>query len=352
MRIRYYDYLKTIAMFLVLSFHQVWIKGNIAASISMSFVPMAVPLFFMVHGALVFPRETTPKKQINRFLKVLLQLYVWNTVYLVLSVLTGLTAPAEITKDFLFQYYFCKIDSSGITSGHLWFIYALLVLYALYPVLETCKKHNEHVFRYIMIACFFLSFIREEVLVYGDYFCRMVFGKPLVTEWLWSRVGPYFNAVFYFIFGYYLSQWAANLRTQKKKSRITILLSLIGILLGLGMLLVERYVVFGSFKYNWNPLPDQYEKLGTLVMCTSTFLLFSQLDLEKAWTYPVAKAVSFHSLDIFYIHVIFARLARVYLYHWTLEGVWQNYLRALIILILSLGCGWLLRRIPLVKKFM
>ena len=66
MRVRYYDYLKTIAMFLVLSFHQVWIKGNTPASVSMSFVPMAVPLFFMVHGALVFPKETTVKKPANR----------------------------------------------------------------------------------------------------------------------------------------------------------------------------------------------------------------------------------------------------------------------------------------------
>ena len=352
MRVRYYDYLKALAMFLVLSFHQVWIKGDVPASISMAFVPMAVPLFFMVHGALVFPRETTPKKQVNRFLKVLMQLYVWNTVYLLLSVATGLTEPTEITGEFLFQYYFCKLDSSGITSGHLWFIYALLVLYALYPVLETCKKHNEKVFQYIMIACFFLSFIREEILVYLDFFRRMVFGKPLVTEWLWSRVGPYFNAVFYFIFGYYLSQWAADFRKQGKDRKKVIVLSLLGIILGLGMLLIERYVVFGSFNYNWKPLPDQYEKLGTLVMCTSTFVLFSLLDLEKARSYPIAKAISFHSLDIFYIHVIFARLARVYLYQNHLAGVWQNYLRALIILILSLGCGWLLRRIPLVKKLM
>ena len=352
MRVRYYDYLKTLAMFLVLSFHQVWIRGNVPASIAMAFVPMAVPLFFMVHGALVFPRETTVKKQVNRFLKVLLQLYFWNTVYLILSILTGLTAPSEISKEFLFQYYFCKVDSSGITSGHLWFIYALLVLYALYPVLETCKKHNENVFKYIMIACFFLSFVREEVLVYADYFCRMVFEKPLVTEWLWSRVGPYFNAVFYFIFGYYLSNWCASNQKLKQHKTRTILLCLLGIVSGVVLLLVERYVVFGSFKYNWNPLPDQYEKMGTLLMSFSTFTLFSQLDLEKAKTYPIAKAISFQSLDIFYIHVIYARLARVYLYDWKLSGVWQNYLRALIILVLSYATGWVLRRIPLLKKVM
>ncbi len=352
MRIRYYDWLESLAIFLVLSFHQVWLKGTVASSISMAFVPMAVPLFFMVHGALLFTKEASAAKQTKRFFRVLLQLYFWNTVYLVVSLATGLTDPSEITPGFLFQYYFCKADSSGITSGHLWFIYALLVLYCLYPLLDACKKQNEKVLRYVMICCFVLSFIRDEVLVYGDFLCQKLFGQPLVTEWLLSRVGPYFNAVFWFIAGFYLSRWLRQHPELKQKKKKYIPLALCGIALGIGLLLLERYVIFGSLKYNWKPLPNQYEKLGTLVLAFSTFFLFSLIEFKDGRLYSAAKSISIHSQDIYYIHVIFARLAYVHLYHYQRAGVWQNYLRALIVLILSYLTGQLLRRIPLVKKIM
>lgn len=350
MRIRYYDYLESLAIFIVLSFHQVWIRGNLPASIAMSFVPMAVPLFFMVHGALLFPKDASPEKQKKRFLRVLFQLYAWNTIYLIVSVLTGLTAPSEITPRFLFQYYFCKADSSGITSGHLWFIYALLVLYALYPVLDACKKHNEKVLKYVALVCFVCSFIREEILVYLNYFCQLITGEELLTEWLLSRVGPYFNAVFYFIFGYFLSRWLTEHPKLKENRKKYALFSLLGILIGVALLILERYVVFGSVNYNWKPLPDQYEKIGTLIMAVSTFVLFSLFDFKNERFYAIARTISIHSLDIFYIHVIYARLARVFLYDYKISGVWQNYLRALIILILSYCTGQLLRKIPVVKR--
>ena len=352
MRIRYYDWLESLAIFLVLSFHQVWLKGNVPASISMAFVPMAVPLFFMVHGALLFTKEASPSKQVKRFLRVLLQLYVWNTVYLVVSLLTGLTDISEITPGFLFRYYFCKADSSGVTSGHLWFIYALLVLYCLYPMLDACKKHNENVLKYVMAACFVLSFIREEVLVYSSFLCEKLFGQPLVTEWLLSRVGPYFNAVFWFISGHYLAQWLRSNTKLKEQKKKYIPLALAGIALGVGMLLLERYVVFGTVNYNWKPLPDQYEKLGTLVMTFSTFVLFSLIDFKDGKLYAVARSISIHSQDIFYIHVIFAKLFYFHFYHYTLAGVWMNYARALVVLLLSYLTGQLLRKIPGVKKLM
>lgn len=352
MRIRYYDWLESLAIFLVLSFHQVWLKGNVPASISMAFVPMAVPLFFMVHGALLFTKEASPSKQVKRFLRVLIQLYVWNTIYLVVSMLTGLTDISEITPNFLFRYYFCKADSSGVTSGHLWFIYALLVLYCLYPVLDACKKHNEKVLKYVMLACFVLSFVRDEVLVYSSFLCERLFGHPLVTEWLLSRVGPYFNSVFWFIAGYYLSQWLKahpNLKDQKETYTS---LAIFGIALGVAILLLERYVIFGSINYNWKPLPNQYEKIGTLIMAFSTFLLFSIIDFKDGKLYSLIKSISIHSQDIFYIHVIFAKLFYVHFYTHKIAGVWMNYARALAVLVLSYLVGQILRRIPFVKKLM
>lgn len=346
MRVKYYDLIKTLGIFIVLSFHQVWIRDNVPATVAMSFVPIAVPMFFMVHGALLLSKDTTVEKQKKRFLHVLLQLYVWNTIYLIVSLCTALTSPREVTPRFLFEYYFCKADSSGITSGHLWFVYALLVIYALYPLFDVCRKHNEKVLRYVAVACFVCSFVREEILVYLNYFCQLLTGQELVTEWLLSRVGPYFNAVFYFIFGYYLSRFIQTNSTLKARKKKYMVLSGLGVLAGVTLLILERYVVFGSINYNWKPLPDQYEKIGTFIAAVSLYIFCSFFEFKNERCYRVINCISTHTFDIFYIHVIYARLARVYLYQYEFSGVWHNYLRALIILILSYYTGQVLRKLP------
>ena len=66
----------------------------------------------------------------------------------------------------------------------------------------------------------------------------------------------------------------------------------------------------------------------------------------------MARSSSIHSQDIFYIHVIFAKLFYFHFYHYTLAGVWMNYARALVVLLLSYLTGQLLRKIPGVKKLM
>lgn len=352
MRIRYYDYLESLAIFIVLSFHQVWIRGDLPATISMSFVPMAVPLFFMVHGALILRKEPSTSKQVKRFLKVLCQLYIWNTIYLLVSVATGLTSLSEITPGFLFRFYFCRADCSGITSGHLWFIYALLVLYALYPMLMACKNQNEKILKYVLIVCFFVSFVRQEILVYVNFICQKFFGAVLPDEKEILGHGSYFNPLFFFLYGYFLTEWLKKHPQLKEKRKLYAPLALLGVLVGIALLVLERYVVFGTVNYNWKPLPDQYKKIGTLIAATSCFVLFSLFDFKNDKVYAVAKTISLHSLDIFYIHVIYARLARVYLYSPQLSGVWQNYLRALIILVLSYLTGLILRKIPIVKRLM
>lgn len=348
-------------MFLVLSFHSCWLRGTVGASISMQLMPMAVPLFFMVHGALLMPRDTAPKKQLMRFGKTLMQMFAWLTIYLVISLLTGLVDPQTVGRRMLFSYYFCEGDPGGISVGHLWFIHALLVVYAFYPVLTVCKKEGGKMLRYVLLVCFAASFLREEMRTYADFFCKKIFGTPLETQEIWIQVGPYFNAVFWFLSGYCLTQWLANARLPRK--RTCRILGICGMVLGLSMLMLERYVVFGTLKYNWKPLPQQYEKLGTLVLAFSTFFLFSQLDLndrvstgggrirEKLlhWANAGAQSISNDTMGIFYLHVIFIKYAYLWFYSWERAGVWQNYLRAAVVMALSWAVARVLHRIPGVR---
>ena len=352
MRIRYYDYLETLAMFLVITMHQGWLKGTLACSISMSLAPMAVPLFFMIHGALLLSKDATPKKQANRILRMLLQLVLWNTVYLLTSLAHGLISPSQIGLRFLFRYYIGNVNPSGIPSSHFWFIHALLVIYFLFPLLAACKKQSEKVLRYMMALCFALSFLREALLVYGNFFCQKLLGQPLVTDWLISRISPYCNAVFWFLAGHFFSRWLQShpgLKAHKKKC---ILLAFCVIVLGFGLQLLDRYVAYGTLNYNWKPLPGQYEKPGTLLLALSFFFIFSLIAFKDSRIYRLIRSVSTRTQAIFYIHVIYTKLFFVYFYRSEISGVWMNYARSLAVLILSYLTGLLLSRIPLLKKLL
>lgn len=352
MRIRYYDHLETIAMFLVITMHQGWVPNTIPASASMSLAPMAVPLFFMIHGALLLSKDATPAKQIRRILRVLLQLVFWNTVYLLISLVHGLITPSQLSLGFLFRYYVGNVDPSGIPSGHFWFIHALLVIYFLFPLLDACKKQSEKVLKYVMLLCFVLSFVRAELLVYGNFFCQKLLGKPLVTNWLITRVGPYFNAVFWFIAGFYFSRWLREHPELKEHKKKYIALALCAVVAGLALQLISRYLAFGSFKFSWKPLPEQYEKPGTLILAFSFFFIFSLIDFKESRFYAVVRSISMHSRDIFYIHVIYTKLIYVYFFDSALASIWMNYARSLAALVLSYLTGLLLHQIPLIKKIL
>ena len=66
-RVLYFDALETLSIFLVVSVHSVWLNGSVPASISMSLSPAAVPVFFMVHGALLLRKDFSWKNSAKRY---------------------------------------------------------------------------------------------------------------------------------------------------------------------------------------------------------------------------------------------------------------------------------------------
>lgn len=63
----------------------------------------------------------------------------------------------------------------------------------------------------------------------------------------------------------------------------------------------------------------------------------------------MARTVSNYSLGIFYLHVIFIKYAYLWFYTWERAGVWQNYLRAAVVMALCWAVAWLLHKIPGVR---
>jgi surface polysaccharide O-acyltransferase-like enzyme len=110
------------------SFGRHWHVVNFYDSIAHT----AVPLFFMISGALLLPRANVDVLAFyrRRYAKILVPLVFWSVVYLVIDRGTaGLrpTALLEILK--------------GPTSFHLWFVYTIASLYLIVPLLGAFHVH-------------------------------------------------------------------------------------------------------------------------------------------------------------------------------------------------------------------
>ncbi|MBQ8834508.1 MAG: acyltransferase family protein [Oscillospiraceae bacterium] len=357
MRIRYYDWLEAVAIFLVCTIHQVWLKGTVASSVAITLVSMAVPLFFMVHGALLLNKEISAKKQLKRYGKVLFQVLAWNAIYLLYSYAAGGIEPGSITLGFLYNYFIGFVNSTGINSGHLWFIYALLAVYAFFPLLKVCKDHNEKLLKYIWLMCFVSSIVRQEVLLWGGYLGELFFGpnKAFNIEDFMrnlSPLGEYAHCILFFLTGYFLSQWVQTSPAAKQHRTRYMLLCLLAVVAGILLIMTERYIEFGQLEYNWKPVTALYKRVGPLLMASGMFVLFSQLDFKDGKLYQIVKTISIHTLDIFYIHVIYAWSFYRWFYRHDLAGVLPNFLRAAVVMVLAFLTGQIIRKIPVLKKLL
>lgn len=349
-RILYFDAIEVLAIYLVMSVHGVWLNGNVLSSISMSIPPLAVPVFFMVHGALLLRKDFSPKKHFSRTIKMFLQLIAWSMIYLLVSLLFG-QITEEISAGYIYRYFFEGGSINATIGASLWFIYALLSIYIFFPVLPFLRS-NRKVLIYLTGLLFLFTFAAKEVNVWGAFLGQALLGKDISFQWwnnMLSPFGKYANCLFFFLFGYLLAGWLEekNAESNKKQAVVSCALILSGILL----MMLERKLEFGTFQYNWKPLPEQYMRLGTVFMATGVFALFSVIPFREE-NCRVIIEISKHTIDIYYIHVIIVRLMYVYLFKQSLAGVLPNYIRALFVLVISYIIGKTMRKIPVVKKLL
>ena len=108
---------------------------------------VSVPIFFMISGALLLDRSFNFKKYIKRLLKFVLLIIVWDVLYLV------------------WEYYYLGITYDKLYKllitpyrAHLWFLYTILLLYAIQPLLRIIlNKSNKYIKVLLLFTWLILS---------------------------------------------------------------------------------------------------------------------------------------------------------------------------------------------------
>lgn len=228
------------------------------ADIIDSSVRSCVPLFFMLSGFFILgnsKKETTKAFLIKRAQKVLIPFFVWSLVY-----------TAWLIYNYNQPLTFAELAAKALYSPafyHLWFLYAIIGLYLLTPVLRVYLRNapGRNV-RYLLILWFLFASINPFLNKVFNYY---IFFK-LDEELMIGYTG-------YFILGYYLNDVTAEGKYLILLLAL-VLASIAATFLGTYFLVIRNSGALDPSLYN-------YQAPNVVIMSLSIFIIFKSIDFNK-----------------------------------------------------------------------
>lgn len=283
---------------------------------------VSVPLFFMISGALLAGREPNLPKCRARLKKYLLVTVFWFGFYLVWTTQV-LGHPYDLRKLIAVP-----------PSTHLWFLYAILTIYAILPVVQVLVRALDQqppALTHWLLAAFAISVAGQFVLSF----------TPLETRYLIPLAGgsQYFAMFFW---GYYLSRHPLRWKCR------TLVLALLGGSGGAAVL--TALATFRDGVHNERFF--EYRNPLILLAATAAFLLAQRIPEEWLRGRRVLTHISENSFGIYVFHAVFLNLFHVYTPMTALHAVCGIPLFTSLIFLLADGAVTLLRRFQPLRYFL
>lgn len=287
MRIRAhnFDLLRILAMLQVVIIHCVAMYAEqsntdrTVLSLTSNFLCNAsypsVPLFVMLTGAFVFTAEH--KIELLGFYKksfrnIVEPTLIWSLIYVLLNVVILYVKAHFSVEPQDFKVPFISL-LNGSPYYHLWYMYMIIGLYAVIPLLNRLLYRLSS--RYILISGAFLLTISVTTNL-----------PSYLTAWPIQFIG-YLG---YFLLGYALRE---GLQSIQLKSSVIASLSLMLAILAWG---VSEYQIHKEIEPNLFGYLSPIVAIQTLI----TYLYFSRLSILSL--YPLLKKFAEFSLGIYFVH--------------------------------------------------
>lgn len=280
-----------------------------------SFSFIAVPLFFMISGAVILssPNTENPWYTLRkRIPKLLIPLIVWSMI----ALLPAFLVPENTQNGFQFINYFksaLAIPAKNV-AVHLWYMYFLIPLYLLSPFLRVLvvnmKKEN--------IQFLFVLWISNILLITFRDFLPEGLQAYAHIDFL-ERVHLISGYLGFFFAGYYLHQ-------THKEIPLKILLA--------NIILFALIIILGTsvFSIRASRYISTFQSVGSIfitVLAISVFLLFKQI-IRKEKSHPCITILATNSFSIYLMHNIFISLFSNYI--WTYSSSFGAFATVIITL--------------------
>lgn len=375
------DWLRVTAIFLVVIIHSTepfYLGGegslilsqwdSIWVSLFDSFARSCVPLFIIASSYLQFPLYYSSKEFFMRRMKrILIPFAVWTIIY---ALVWG--EPIENFSNLLLNFNYA--------AGHLWFVYMLVGIYLLMPILSPWaeKVSQKELLFYIGIFLFssFIPFIREMNNTEGVYIEGPsgipAFAKyPLWGESSWNTYGVFYyfsGFIGYLLLGLFLKKFYIT-KNRKKEILTGLSLWLIGFGISFGgfLYLVDRtsegiFPVEGNINLGvlWET-PWSYDSFGVVLMVIGFLLIFRQISLSGNWYNKLIHPLAKSSYGTYLCHM----LVLIYVSHHIRElfgladsgiiGIFTTpieiLLSAIITFFLASGASYFVGKLPRIGKY-
>ena len=344
-RIAYIEWLRVIACFAVIVVHvsggQEWFSAKEVSfewtifNLYNSLVRWCVPIFIMISGALFL----NPEKEIG-----IHKLYVHNTFRIFTSF---------VFWSFVYASYnfIGSVDSNRINGWiiqfleghfHMWFLWLIIGLYVLTPILRKISKEKK-LMQYLILISIFFNFVIPFLLDVTDIFIPAF--QPIVriiqshlTNLNLQAIGGYIT---YFFLGYYLS----TIRPERKKVNLLIILFFFASLAIAGLTYMLFYI-------EGNPSQEFYEysTFLVLVQSVSIFLTCKYYFCEK--TSKIISILSKYSFGIYLVHMLIIYLLVSYrITPLVINPIFGIAMMSVLTFLISFGVIALISRMPIIRKW-
>lgn len=334
-----------------------------------SFVRACVPLFIVASSYLQFPLHySTGEFFRRRAVRILVPLAVWSVVY---ALVWG--EPVQNFRDLLLNFNYA--------AGHLWFVYMLVGVYLLMPLLspwaEKVEKKELQAYLGIWLFTTLIPFIRLAAsggsvpMVTGPSGIPNPAAYPLWGEASWNAYGVFYYVsgfIGYLLLGLYFRKFVGEL-SWRRTLAVALPCWLAGFAIAFGGFFARvaasaggSYPVGGPvdlavvWETTWN-----YDSLGVALMTVGWILLFRKMTASGGFYREVLLPVSKASYGMYLGHMlvlsVFAGLfrGRLGIGGEGVLGVWTTPVQILLTAACTFVCtavaAVLLQKIPKAGKW-
>ena len=282
------------------------------ASFFDSFVRSCVPLFIIASSYLQFPTHyPTMEFFRRRAVRILVPFLLWTVVY---AFRWG--EPVENFRNLLLNFNYA--------AGHLWFVYMLLGVYLLMPLLspwaEKVEKKELQIYLGICLFTTMIPLIRDwaaggaTTVIYGPSGLPRQALFPLWGEASWNAYGTFYyfsGFIGYLLLGLYFRKFVGEL-SWKKTLGIAIPCYIAGFAISFGGFLRRVYeTAEGTFpvgglveKAVWWETTWCNDTIGVVLMAIAWILVFKKIKAEGRFYKNVLLPVSKSSYGIYLMHLL------------------------------------------------
>lgn len=320
------DLLRIMACIAVVGLHTLQKDLSIINSSLYYLCGFAVPVFFMASGYVLFQRESVNWGYTARKIKSILVLVIlWNVIFAILKIALALLCNQmdvvlliDIAKDF---------PRGFLQRGpfwHFWYFGALIILYALLPILHKMCHSNKAIGRIWVILA--LVCVGIQCFSYFMHQPMQKHVRQMFRLWTWVQ---------YFVLGGVIFRYKDAI--LRKLKYIGPSLILVSVLVILEQNIAGRKVIHNQYAEYF------YDDAITILWCGLIFLWGMSITLSDRQAKIVEKFAPL-TLGVYIIHPFIRKFVEHYI---EIDSLLLSLLYFIGMLIVSFGATYLMKRVKL-----